>query len=89
MLAFESQAIALHHFLLCLILTVASSSYYYLGLHQGARKAYRQVIPNVQEIGTATKFFPPNGLFIRFVLEDKYFLLSTLNSPLHLVHRVD
>jgi hypothetical protein len=42
-----------------------------------------------KKLGRQQKLFPPNGLFIWFVLEDKYFLLSTLNSPLHLVHRVD
>jgi hypothetical protein len=63
MLAFESQEMALHYFLLCLILTIASSSYYYLGLQQRARKAYRQVIPNVQEVGTATKVLPTKWAF--------------------------
>jgi hypothetical protein len=65
--------------------------YYYLGLQQRTRKAYRHVIPNEQEVGTATKeILLTEWGFIRFVLEDKYFLLSTLNSPLHLVlHRVD
>jgi hypothetical protein len=52
--AFESLELALHYFLLCLILTIGSSSYY-LGLQQRARKAYRRVITNVQEVGTATK----------------------------------